>query len=99
MFKDGSNVKLEDSHFSVGSTFLDCNGGKHILVAYQKNCVGIVSLTTFQFSTKFLTVIDQNHLTKSEAQQLIGFLDLNHTFSDFSLHPKGLKTLVYPYSY
>jgi len=92
MFRDGTNVKLEEENFSVGS-IMNLMGDMFLVVGNGDNGVALLSLSTFQLEDSLVNVEDCNHLTCDDARASMDHMHV--TFSDFSPNAKGLKGFDY----
>lgn len=99
MFRDTSGVKMNDEYFGVGSVILLGPNASYVLIAdNDSKHVRFLDLITFQLvGTQWKIVGDINYLSEKETRDLFDNAFPDYTFSDGSLHPKGIKHIQIDY--
>lgn len=94
MFRDTSKSPMSPQNFGVGSIIDAYGSGKFLVVADQvDDVVYLVRLKDMMALPGQIGVMDINHLSESEARELVELTQLNYTFSDFTLDSKGIKNV------
>lgn len=94
MFRDKTKAAMDAKHFGVGSTIHTHRTTPEYLLVGEGTSIRVVNLETMVFVGPAVEVEDLNFLTEKEARKVVDNTvgnDLQFTFTDFTLDPKGLK--------
>lgn len=87
MFRGKSRCELTPEKFSIGSKVSD-NRTEYLIVE-EGNYIRLLDLTNFKLIKGEVAVEDLHFISEDELRSLISFLP--YAFSDYTLHPIGLK--------
>ena len=93
MFKTNAMSEMHITKFGAGS-IIEASGGEEyfLVIGYEElNTISLVNMKTWRRVGCTIKVEDINFLTRQEAEALCKQTGYQHTFSDYSLYPAGLK--------
>ena len=93
MFRNTKNSEINHEHFGAGSVIQLGPNQNFLVIADHSNYVYAVDSKTFNIIGNGVAIEDKNWLTESEARALVHTIVsvLHYTYSDFTLHPGGMK--------
>lgn len=98
MFRQESRSAITKENFGAGSIIIIDGDRLFLVIASSSKMVTIDNLQDFSTTGVSITVQDSNFLTEKEARKLVDALyheyNMNHTFTDATLIPSGIKHCV-----